>query len=82
MSHKADKPRVATPARQPIEAAADPSALLRLEVVMAITGFRKSTVYAATLKRGFPAPIRLSGRCSRWRAGEVRAWLDQQGRAA
>lgn len=45
-------------------------------------GFRKTAIYAR-MKAGTSAhAVRLSGRGSRWRAGQVREWLRRAGQAA
>ena len=74
----ARKPRIR--AQQPLHAAQVADALLRLRTVEAITGLSRSTIYAK-LKAGdgnFPQPIRLGARCTRFRAGDVQAWLAAQ----
>lgn len=54
-------------------------ALLSLPTVKALIGIAgDSTVMKLVGDKRFPAPIRLSHRCSRWRAGDVRAWLAAQ----
>lgn len=63
--------------RQPVEAASNPVALLRIETVQALTGMGRSGLYARIAAKSFPSPIKL-GRCSRWRAGDVTAWLESQ----
>lgn len=67
---------------QPLHAAQISDALLRLRTVEAITGLAGSTIYAK-LKDGtggFPQPIRIGSRCTRWRAGDIQAWLAAQAR--
>lgn len=63
-------------------ASSDPDALLQLPTVIALTGIGRTSIYNRIKAGQFPAPIRLSQRCARWRAGEVRAWLKAQGAAA
>lgn len=67
---------------QPLHAAQIDDALLRLRTVEAITGLARSTIYARLKgdEGGFPQPVRLSSRCTRWRARDVQAWLAAQGR--
>jgi prophage regulatory protein len=55
-------------------------ALLRLPAVQALTGLSKTTIYTLTARGAFPAPIRRGARCTRWKAGDVTAWLQAQGR--
>lgn len=50
--------------------------LLRLPDVMAMTGLRKSAIYAAMKDGRFPAP-RKWGRSSMWLQAEVAAWVHQ-----
>lgn len=56
---------------------ADDAALVPLQLLVPIVGLRKSAIYARIAARParFPAPLRLSGRCSRFRAGDIRAYL-------
>lgn len=74
----ATKPR--NRASQPLHAAQLSEALLRLATVEAITGLGRSTIYAKLKAREFVEPVRLGARCTRWRAGDVQAWLAAQGR--
>ncbi|WP_082754831.1 helix-turn-helix transcriptional regulator [Variovorax sp. PAMC 28711] len=62
--------------RQPIEAANNPAALLRLDTVAALTGLSRSTLYAKIKAGTFPAPIKQGARCTRFRASTVTAWLE------
>ena len=70
------KPRHRT--RQPLHAAQVADALLRLATVEALTGLGRSTIYAKLAKNQFPQPVRLGARCTRFRAGDVQAWLVAQ----
>lgn len=74
----ATKPR--TRAAQPLHAVQLADALLRLSTVEAITGLGKSTIYAKLKANdgSFPKPIKLGTRCTRFRAGDVQAWLAAQ----
>lgn len=58
--------------------AAHPLALWPKAAVLSITGLSNSVMYRAIAADTFPAPIKI-GRSSRWRAGEVLAWLERQG---
>lgn len=60
---------------QPLEAANNPNALLRLETVMAVTGMGRSTLYGKVASRTFPQPLRFGSRCTRWKAADVTSWL-------
>lgn len=55
-------------------------ALFSTKVIAAMTGNGVSTIwrYSAT-DPTFPKPIKLSARCTRFRAGDVRAWLLSKG---
>lgn len=65
---------------QPLHAAQLADALLRLATVEAITGLGRSTIYAKLRTGDFVEPVRLGARCTRWKAGDVQAWLAAQGR--
>jgi prophage regulatory protein len=65
---------------QPLHAAQLSEALLRLSTVTAITGLGRSTIYAKLKAGDFVEPVRLGARCTRFRAGDVQAWLAAQGR--
>jgi len=68
-------PRTIQPA-QPLESANNPAALLRFSTVQALTGLSRSTIYTRIREKTFPAPIKLGTRCTRFRAGDVTAWLE------
>ena len=65
---------------QPLQVAQVAEALLRLRTVEALTGLSASTIYAKLKAREFVEPVRLGARCTRWKAGDVMAWLAAQGR--
>lgn len=48
-----------------------PEQRLRFEAVSALTGWKRSKLYAEVRAGRFPAPERDGRRCSRWRAGDV-----------
>lgn len=78
MPIKAIEPRTytthAAPPRVPGQPA--PSArLLRIQEVMHITGFGKSTIYAKISDGTFPKPIKISQRAVAWRLSEIEAWI-------
>jgi len=58
------------------------AALINVKTVCAATGFKSATSIYQLLDKGFPQPIRLSSRCTRWRVRDVRAWLEAQGQQA
>lgn len=64
---------------QPLHAAQIHDALLKLRTVQALTGLGKTSIYER-IKTGEFKPIRLGSRCLRFRAGDVQAWLQAQGR--
>ncbi len=49
-----------------------PDKLLRIDDVMELTKLGKSSIYAMP---GFPARVRLSSRCVRWKESLVLAWI-------
>lgn len=68
--------------RQPEWAALHDDALLKLALVVALTGLSGSYLYRKIATHQFPAPVRLGSRCSRWRAGDVKQWLRSQAGSA
>ena len=64
--------------QQPLHVSQLADALLRLATVEAITGLGRSTIYAKLASNEFPQPVRLGTRCTRFRAGDVQAWLAAQ----
>jgi prophage regulatory protein len=66
------------PPQQPLHAAQLEDALLKIQTVRALTGLSDATIYRRIAADTFPHPIRLGTRCTRWRAGDVTAWLRQQ----
>jgi prophage regulatory protein len=75
MPHSAAQ-RAAVNPSQPIEAAAHPSALLRLSTVEAIVGLKRSAIYSRVKAKTFPEPLRQGTRCTRWRAADINGWLE------
>lgn len=63
-------------AAQPLESANNPAALLRFSTVQALTGLSRSTIYSKIREQAFPQPIKLGTRCTRFKAGDVTAWLE------
>jgi len=49
--------------------------LIRLPEVEAVTGMKKSALYAAMKRSAFPLPVKLSKRASAWRYSEIQAWI-------
>lgn len=54
-------------------------ALLKINEVSAATSLSAPTIYRRLRDGTFPAPIHLSRRCTRWRAGAVRRWIQELG---
>ena len=50
-------------------------ALLRLSEVQRIVGLKKTAIYSRVEAGLFPAPIKLSERCVRWRAEAIEEWV-------
>ena len=50
--------------------------LLRLPVVLRVTGLGRSTVYRMIAEHAFPAPVKLSKRAVAWRGEDVRRWTS------
>jgi prophage regulatory protein len=57
----------------------DKDALLKTATTVELTGLSVSTIRRKVNEGTFPAPVKLGIRCTRWKAGEVRAWLQAQG---
>ena len=49
--------------------------LLSLPEVERLVGLRSSALYARIERGTFPAPLRVSSRCSRWRETEILGWI-------
>lgn len=73
-----DKPKT-TKKCQPLAAVQIPDALLKVQTVEAITGLNAVTVRRLVASGKFPRPVNVAERCTRWRAGQVTAWLRAQG---
>ena len=55
--------------------------LLRLPMVMRITGLARSTIYKLISQNQFPVPIKLSKRAVAWLQSEVEGWVSSRVRA-
>lgn len=66
---------------QPLNAFQIEDALLRLATVQAVTGLGKTSIYEL-IKVGELKPVKLGVRCTRFRAGDVQAWLQAQAKAS
>lgn len=62
--------------RQPLHVAQLKDALLTVKTVMATTGLARSTIHNKVKDGTFPAPIRLSARCSRWTSQSIQQWIQ------
>lgn len=60
---------------QPLEAANNPNALLTFATVCDLAGLSRATIHRMIADGRFIDPVRLSSRCTRFRASEVNAWL-------
>lgn len=56
--------------------------LIRLPEVKHLTGLGRSQLYALAARGEFPAPLKLSTRCSAWRESAVRQWISERIAAA
>ncbi len=54
---------------------------LRLTDVEALTGLKKTTIYAGMKARTFPLCVRLSARAVGWRFSEIATWQAQRQQA-
>jgi prophage regulatory protein len=55
--------------------------LLRLPMVMRITGLARSTIYKLISQNQFPVPIKLSTRAVAWLQSEIETWVSSRARA-
>jgi prophage regulatory protein len=64
---------------QTIAVATDPDALLKPPTTAELMGLSIITLYRKCRDdASFPKPVKLGKRCTRWKADEVRAWLQAQ----
>lgn len=59
-------------------AQATSSVLLRIDQVAERVQYGRSSIWAMVKSGIFPAPIRLSRRCTRWNSAQVDQWIAQQ----
>ena len=50
-------------------------ALVRLSDVCKLVGLSRSSIYLRVGEGSFPAPVRLSNHCVRWRREDLEAWI-------
>ena len=55
--------------------------LLTRRQVQARIGLGTSTLYRLMRQRDFPPPLKIGGKCVRWRENEIEAWLARCPRA-
>lgn len=70
-------PKLKTRCEQPLHAAQIQDALLNLRTVQALSGLGKTSIYER-IKAGELKPVKLGARATRFRAGDVQAWLKAQ----
>jgi predicted DNA-binding transcriptional regulator AlpA len=73
----ASDPKPKTRSDQPLHAAQIADALLKLRTVQALTGLGKTSIYER-IKTGEFKPVKLGARATRFRAGDIQAWLQAQ----
>lgn len=54
-------------------------ALLREREILPLLPFSSPTLWRRVKSGAFPQPIRLEGRMTAWKWGDVRQWLEAQG---
>ena len=67
--------------QQPLELAAVPGALLRMALVVALTGLSRATLYRLMDKGEFPKSVQLSKHSVAWRQADVAAWTASRSAA-
>jgi prophage regulatory protein len=73
------QPQVYRIPKQSTSVAQLPDALLRRSTVAQVTGLSDSSIKRKIRAGVFPAPVRLSVNCSRWRSADVTAWIRTVG---
>lgn len=56
------------------------SRIVRLPMVMRMTGLGRSTIYRMIAKQQFPGPVRLGDRAVAWRQDELDSWISSRPR--
>lgn len=74
------RPAVPTqnPTPQPLITPQDPDALLKVKDTCALVGMCAASVYRKVREGAFPKPVKIGTRCTRWRSGDVRKWINEQ----
>ena len=75
---KADTTTTEKKHRQSVKSLYIPEALLIMAVVKELTGMSEPTIRRRVKDGTFPAPVRLSARCIRWKAETLQNWLKAQ----
>lgn len=81
-SHSLDPQRGTARIPQSLQALQLSDALLRIQTVAQATGLSDATIYRKLASGDFPEPVRLGKRCTRWKAADVRSWIQAQGEGA
>ena len=55
--------------------------LLTCRQVQERTGLSHSTIYRKIRDGSFPAPVKVGAQAVRWRASDIRTWIDSFGRS-
>ena len=64
---------------QPLSAVREPSALLKIDTILALTGWSRATLYRRIADGTFPSPVKLNGHMVRWQAHAVHQYLCEIG---
>lgn len=60
---------------QTLQALHIPEALLKIQIVIGVTGRSESTIRRLVADGKFPKPVKDGTRCTRWVAADVSNWL-------
>lgn len=66
----------------PSLADASSALLLRIGVVVRLTGLGRSTIYRLMADKQFPPPVRLTKRVVAWRRADLEQWSDARPKAS
>lgn len=72
------KEQAQAPRKATLPPAGENDALIDISGVQLLVCMSSSWVHAAVREGGFPAPVIRESRCTRWRIGDVRAWLIER----
>ena len=64
-------PKIAAERPQPLQL----GALVRLSDVCKLVGLSRSSIYSRVGEGSFPAPVKLSDHCVRWRREDLEEWI-------